>query len=73
MNALAMHDTMRPTHMLLTKLDDVPGDTGLADLASILALPSRWLTDGIDVPADLKPAPQRILASLGLVAAQVSA
>ena len=73
MNALTTHDAMRPTHTLLTKLDDVPNDTGIADLASMLALPSRWLTDGIAVPADLKPAPQRILASLGLVAAQVSA
>jgi flagellar biosynthesis protein FlhF len=64
---------MRPTHQLLTKLDDVPGDTGVADLAAVLALPTRWLTDGLDVPADLKPAPQRILASLGLMAAQVAA
>ena len=64
---------MRPTHLLLTKLDDVPDDTGVADLAAALALPARWLTDGLDVPADLKPAPQRILASLGLVAGQVAA
>ncbi len=67
------HVAMQPTHLLLSKLDDVPGDTGVADLAAQLALPARWLTDGLDVPADLKPAPQRILASLGLVAAQVAA
>lgn len=67
------HVAMRPTHLLLTKLDDVPGDVGVADLAAVLALPTRWLTDGLDVPADLKPAPQRILASLGLLAAQVAA
>ena len=67
------HVTMKPTHLLLTKLDDVPDDAGVADLAALLALPTRWLTDGLDVPADLKPAPQRILASLGLVAAQVAA
>ena len=67
------HIAMRPTHLLLTKLDDVPDDTGVADLAAALALPARWLTDGLDVPADLKPAPQRILASLGLVAGQVAA
>ena len=64
---------MNPTHLLLTKLDDLNDDTGVADLASLLALPTRWLTDGLDVPADLKPAPQRILASLGLVAGQVAA
>ncbi len=67
------HAAMKPTHLLLSKLDDVPGDTGVADLAALLALPARWLTDGLDVPADLKPALQRILASLGLVAAQVAA
>ena len=67
------HAAMTPTHLLLSKLDDVPGDTGVADLAALLALPARWLTDGLDVPADLKPAPQRILASLGLVAGQVAA
>jgi flagellar biosynthesis protein FlhF len=64
---------MNPTHLLLTKLDDLSDDTGVADLASLIALPARWLTDGLDVPADLKPAPQRILASLGLVAGQVAA
>jgi flagellar biosynthesis protein FlhF len=61
----------RPTHLLLTKLDDVPDDSGVADLASLLALPARWLTDGLDVSVDLKPAHQRILASLGLLAGQV--
>ncbi len=71
--AFNTHIAMRPTHQLLTKLDDVPADTGVADLAAVLALPTRWLTDGLDVPADLKPAPQRILASLGLVAGQVAA
>ncbi len=55
------HIAMRPTHLLLSKLDDVPEDRGVADLAAQIALPTRWLTDGLDVPADLKPAPQRIL------------
>ena len=71
--AMASHTALRPTHLLLSKLDDVPGDAGLADLAAQIALPTRWLTDGLDVPADLKPAPQRILASLGLTAGQVAA
>jgi flagellar biosynthesis protein FlhF len=70
--ALASTSTTRPTHMLLTKLDEVPDDSGVAELTAVLALPTRWLTDGLDVPADLKPAPQRILASLGLMAPQVS-
>jgi len=70
--AFNAHVAMRPTHLLLSKLDDVPNDTGIADLAAVIALPARWLTDGLDVPADLKPAPQRILAALGLVAGQVA-
>ncbi|MDZ7630602.1 MAG: hypothetical protein U5K74_04375 [Gemmatimonadaceae bacterium] len=28
-SACATHDAMRPTHQLLTKLDDVPDDTGV--------------------------------------------
>jgi len=66
------HRELMPTHLLLSKLDDVPDDTGIAELAAQIALPTRWLTDGLDVPADLKPAPQRILAALGLMAAQVA-
>jgi len=71
--AFNSHSALRPTHLLISKLDDVPNDSGVADLAALMALPTRWLTDGLDVPTDLKPAPQRILASLGLVAAQVAA
>lgn len=70
--AFQAHAAMQPTHLLLSKLDDVPDDTGIADLAAQIALPARWLTDGLEVPADLKSAPQRILAALGLVAGQVA-
>ncbi len=70
--AFNAHLAMKPTHLLLSKLDEVPDDTGIADLATLLALPTRWLTDGLDVPADLKPAPQRILAALGRMAGQVA-
>jgi flagellar biosynthesis protein FlhF len=72
-HARTMRGEMQPTHLLLTKLDDVQYDAGAAELAAMLQLPTRWLTDGLDVPADLKPAPQRILASLGLLARQVAA
>lgn len=53
------------THLLLSKLDEVPGESGVAELAAALALPARWVTDGQDIPADLRTAPARILASLG--------
>lgn len=67
--AVAARELFAPfgvTHMLLSKLDEVPGQSGLADLAFELDLPARWVTDGQDVPADLRPAASRILGSLGL-------
>ncbi len=54
------------THIMLSKLDEVPGERGVTDLALSLALPTRWITDGQDVPADLAPAVPRLLRSLGL-------
>lgn len=54
------------THLLVSKLDEVPRETGIADLALSLDMPTRWVTDGQDVPADLKPGVQRVLRSFGL-------
>ncbi len=54
------------THLLLTKFDEVPRETGVADLALSLEMPARWVTDGQDVPADLKPGVARILRAYGL-------
>lgn len=56
------------THVLLTKLDEVPRETGVTDLALSLELPARWVTDGQDVPTDLKPGASRILRSFGMSA-----
>ncbi len=57
---------MRPTHAILTKLDEVPADRTLGEMASRLQLPLRWVTDGQDVPNDLRAAAQPILTPLGL-------
>jgi flagellar biosynthesis protein FlhF len=56
------------THLLITKLDEVPRETGVADLALSLAMPTRWITDGQDVPADLGTGVPRLLRSWGLSA-----
>jgi flagellar biosynthesis protein FlhF len=67
--ALAVHRAYEPfglTHLLLSKLDEVPGDVGITSLSLALEMPSRWVTDGQEIPSDLRPAPARILASLGL-------
>jgi flagellar biosynthesis protein FlhF len=54
------------SHLVLTKLDEVPALRGVTDLALSLALPARWITDGQDVPAHLAPAAPRLLRALGL-------
>jgi flagellar biosynthesis protein FlhF len=56
------------THLLISKLDEVPRESGVTDLALSLAMPTRWITDGQDVPADLKPGVPRLLRTWGLSA-----
>lgn len=56
------------THLLLSKVDEVPRESGVTELALSLELPTRWVTDGQDVPADLKPAVTRILRGFGISA-----
>jgi flagellar biosynthesis protein FlhF len=53
------------THALLTKLDEVPDEDGVPDLAARLGLPVRWVGDGQEIPADLAPGAARLLAALG--------
>lgn len=54
------------THLLMSKLDEVPRETGVADVALSMELPVRWIVDGQDVPTDLKPGVARLLRSFGL-------
>ena len=56
------------THLLLSKVDEVPRETGISDLALSLEMPARWVTDGQDVPTDLKPGVPRLLRAWGLTA-----
>lgn len=56
------------THLLLSKLDEVPRESGVTDLALSLDMPTRWITDGQDVPADLKPGVSRLMRGFGLAA-----
>lgn len=53
------------THLLLTKLDEVMNDAGVADAAIEMRYPSRWVTDGQEIPTDLHAAVPRILGALG--------
>lgn len=54
------------SHVLLSKMDEVPRESGITDMVLALGMPSRWITDGQDVPGDLKPGTSRILRSYGL-------
>ena len=65
--AMALRDVYAPctpTHVIISKADEVPEDGGLAALASALDLPSRWMTDGQAIPDDLRSA-RRIIMTLG--------
>jgi flagellar biosynthesis protein FlhF len=66
---LAAYAATAPTHLLVTKCDEIPDDAGLAELALALDLPMRWLTDGQDVPTDLHVGGGRVLDSLGRLSA----
>jgi flagellar biosynthesis protein FlhF len=65
---IATRSHLGATHLLLSKLDEVPRETGVADLALTLGMPARWIVDGQDVPTDLKPGAPRILRSFGMPA-----
>jgi flagellar biosynthesis GTPase FlhF len=51
------------THVLATKVDEMPDDWILFDVARTLGIPMRWLTDGQSVPRDLRSAAARLSAS----------
>lgn len=62
--ALDSYDALGITHLLLTKLDEVVEDAGVADAAVEMRLQTRWVTDGQEIPVDLHAAVPRLLASI---------
>lgn len=52
------------THLLATKLDEAPDDWTLFDAAAENRIPMRWISDGQEVPVDLKAAAPRLLAAV---------
>jgi flagellar biosynthesis protein FlhF len=66
--ALEVRDAIsrfRPTHAILTMVDQLPADASLAPIRDTLHLPVKWITDGPSVPADLRPP---VVATQGVVA-----
>ena len=61
---IAAYRAQGATHLLATKLDEAPDDWSLFDAAAEARMPMRWLSDGQDVPRDLKAAAPRLLAAV---------
>lgn len=61
---LAAHHMERGvTHLLVSKVDEIPDDWTLFELAIELGLPMRWLADGQRVPQDIRSAAPRYEAA----------
>ena len=52
------------THLIASKLDEAPDDWTLFDAAAEARVPMRWMSDGQDVPRDLRAAAPRLLAAV---------
>jgi flagellar biosynthesis protein FlhF len=62
----ASYSVCPPTHLLVSKTDEVPDDSTVATMMARIDLPSRWHADGQCVPDDLEPAYARVMTELGL-------
>jgi flagellar biosynthesis protein FlhF len=60
----ATYAALAPTHLLLSKTDQLPGDLGLAGIPQALSLPIRWLATGQEVPRGLSLAGPKVLSAL---------
>jgi len=65
--------SMGASHAIITKLDEVPLDSMAAVFAAELAMPVRWVTDGQDVPFDLREAGPTLIGALGTSPSQAAA
>lgn len=61
------------SHAIVTKVDEVPMDSVVAQFSAELGMPVRWITDGQDVPSDLREAGPTLLGALGTSPAMVAA
>ena len=69
---LRLYQPFGVTHLLATKLDEHPAETAIFSIASEANRQMRWVTDGQEVPADVRPAAEVMTAALarrdGLIA-----
>ncbi|HEU4587355.1 MAG TPA: hypothetical protein VFS11_01805 [Gemmatimonadales bacterium] len=57
------HRPLGVTHLLASKVDEMPDDWILFNIAAELRLPMRWLADGQRVPQDIRAADARLGAA----------
>ena len=62
--AITAYRAQGATHLLASKLDEAPDDWSLFDAAAEARMPMRWMSDGQDVPRDLRAAAPRLLAAV---------
>jgi flagellar biosynthesis protein FlhF len=61
------------SHAILTKVDEVPLDSMVAVFSAELGMPVRWVTDGQEVPTDLREAGPTLIGALGTCPTQAAA
>lgn len=64
---------MGASHAIITKVDEVPLDSITAVFAAEVGMPVRWVTDGQEVPTDLREAGPTLIGALGTSPAQAAA
>ncbi len=65
---MAALQACRITHACITKVDELADERAIADVATQLTVPIRWITSGQGVPNDLHGAKGVVLGALGLPA-----
>lgn len=60
-----------PSYLLVTKLDEMPYAEGVVELVDAVDLPVRWVTDGQDVPGNLRRGGGGLLTTATRVATDV--
>jgi flagellar biosynthesis protein FlhF len=73
MAARADYAAMGASHAIITKVDEVPLDSMVAVFSAELGMPVRWVTDGQEVPTDLREAGATLLNALGTSPNQAAA
>jgi flagellar biosynthesis protein FlhF len=60
--AVAEPRVVKVTHLLVTKIDEAPDESGVLEAAVDARLPIRWVTDGQEVPLDVGGADEALAA-----------